>query len=230
MQVNNKLQTQITENYYTEADKYESELRNKITEVEKEFWVSDILPAIDFVKDCKALDAGCGTGMLSRMLLEWGCNVVGLDASEYMMNEAVKCLPASFQKKAAFLVGDVHQDDTFSAQTFDIITVRQMVCHLYDPLLVFQNWHKWLKAGGHILMLEGLWFRQDWMTEDLVDRLPLSCYQSRATVSYLLEKSGFQIEVNRWLPNQNGFFTNSDDIKSPHYLIIANTDSGITNR
>jgi hypothetical protein len=37
--------------------------------------------------------------------------------------------------------------------SFDWITARQVVGHFYDPLLVFENWHRWLKAGGRVLIV-----------------------------------------------------------------------------
>ena len=63
--------------------------------------------------------------------------------------------------------------------------------------------------------------RQDWNDNELVEQLPLSCCQSPATIAYLLEKSNFQIELKRWLPNINRFVIDTNNSKSPHYLIIA---------
>lgn len=221
MKTNDLLQTRITTERYMNGEKYEAEAGHGIGPVEKAAWVADILSAVAFAEGCQALDVGCGTGVFSRLLLEWGCQLVGLDASKAMLQEAEKRLPPQFQGKARFLAGDTHQPDTFSPLTFDWITARQVVGHFYDPLLVFQNWHSWLKAGGRVLILEGLWFRKGWGDDELVDMLPLSCHQTRAAVAYLLEKSGFEIETNQWLANVNDYFAGTGKSESPRYMIVA---------
>lgn len=221
VKTNDLLQARITTERYTDGEKYEAEEGHGIGPVEKSAWVADILSAVTFSEGCRVLDVGCGTGVFSRLLLEWGCELVGLDASEAMLQEAEKRLPPRFQSKARFLVGDSHQPDIFSPLTFDWITARQVVGHFYDPLVAFQNWHKWLKPEGRILILEGLWFRKGWGDDELVDLLPLSCHQTRATVAYLLEKSGFQIEVNQWLTRVNDFFVTAGRLDSPRYMIAA---------
>jgi ubiquinone/menaquinone biosynthesis C-methylase UbiE len=221
MTTNNWLQTRITAERYMDGEKYEAEEGHGIDRVEKAAWVADILPAVTFAKGCQVLDVGCGTGVFSRLLLEWGCELVGLDASEPMLQEAEKRLPPQFQDNARFVAGDTHQPETFSPLRFDWITARQVVGHFYDPLLVFQNWHRWLKPEGRILILEGLWFRKGWGDDELVDLLPLSCHQTRAAVAYLLEKSGFQIEVNQWLANVNDYFVDTGRSDSPRYMLVA---------
>lgn len=221
MNANNLLQTRITNAYYLEAETYEAEEIHGISAAERVAWVADILSVVAFGEGCQVLDVGCGTGVFSRLLLEWGCELVGLDAAEAMLREAEKRLPPQFHSKARFLAGDTHQADTFSPLTFDWITARQVVCHFYDPLLVFQNWHRWLKPEGRVLILEGLWFRKGWGDDELVDLLPLSCHQTRAAVAYLLEKSGFEIERNQWLTNINDYFVGGGESESRRYMIVA---------
>jgi len=221
MTTNDLLQVRITTERYTDGAKYEAEAGHGIGPVEKAAWTADILPAATFAAGCQVLDVGCGTGVFSRLLLEWGCELVGMDASEAMLQEAEKRLPPPFQNKARFVAGDTHQPDTFSPLTFDWITARQVVGHFYDPLLAFGNWHRWLKPGGQVLILEGLWFRKGWGDDELVDLLPLSCHQTRAAVAYLLEKSGFAVKTNQWLAHVNDYFRSTDKSESLRYLTVA---------
>ncbi len=51
--------------------------------------------------------------------------------------------------------------------------------------------------------------------------LPLSCHQTRAAVAYLLEKSGFEIEMNQWLAHVNDYFVGTGKSESRRYMIIA---------
>jgi len=90
-------------------------------------------------------------------------------------------------------VGIVH----FSAEQFDVIISRQLVNGLFDPLTAFSNWLFWLKPGGTVIAIDGLYGRSAWTGnfEEEVDLLPLSACQSMATLPYLLEKTGFEIEA-----------------------------------
>lgn len=221
MTQNNELQQRIISERYTDGAKYEAQAGHGITPTEKTAWVADVQPAINLNGNDNVLDVGCGTGVLSRLLLEWGGQLVGVDASEPMLQEARKRLPSQFQQKARFLAGDTHQPDLFSPHQFDWIATRQVVGHFYDPLLVFQNWHRWLKPNGRLLVIAGLWLRQGWGDDDLVDSLPLSCHQSRAAVAYLLEKSGFEIQQNDWLTHVNDYFAATSQSESRRYMIIA---------
>lgn len=215
-------QESITQTYYDNADEYENAVGMLITPDEKSCWTADILSAAKFAADNTVLDVGCGTGVFSQLLLEWGCQVIGLDASEPMLKAAQTKLSPSFKDKVTFHLGDTHQTDLFDLQSLDWIVSRQVVCHFYDPLLAFNNWHNWLKQDGQVLIIDGLWFREGWDNEDdLIDSLPLSCLQTRATYAYLLEKSGFKIKTNTWLHHVNEYWSNTNRSKSPLYLITA---------
>ncbi|MCU0482172.1 MAG: methyltransferase domain-containing protein, partial [Anaerolineae bacterium] len=73
---------------YAQADKYESEAGHGMTDIERDAWIGDISSAMTFAEGNKVLDVGCGTGVLSRILLESGGELVGLDASKPMVEEA----------------------------------------------------------------------------------------------------------------------------------------------
>ena len=221
MKTNQTLQEKITDIYYSDGENYEAEEGHNISETEKTAWVTDILSVAEFAPSSRVLDVGCGTGALTEMLLGWGCEVTGLDAAEPMLQSAKGKLSSMFEGKVNFVLGDSHQNDLFKSETFDWITARQVVCHFYDPLGAFKSWHSWLKPNGKIMIIEGFWQREGWNNEELVDQLPLSCHQSKALISYLLEQSGFQVETSQWLKRVNNYFSEDGKSGSIRYLVIA---------
>ena len=152
------------------------------------------------------------------MLAEWGCNVVGIDISEDMVEKARTLLPPQFESKVRFERADVHVA-SFDSASFDLIISKQVACHFYDPLQVFDNWKRWLKDKGKIAIIDGLWSRQGWTNESLIDELPLSCTQTRGTLTYLLKSAGFVIEQSHWLDHVNKYLNTVQ--QNQRYVVVA---------
>ena len=222
----NHLQSLINDIYDNEAIKYESEEGHGMSDAEKAEWQADILKLVDFTEQRSVLDVGAGTGVFTRLLASWGCHVVGIEPSVGMLRQAKSHTHPPLSTAIDFLLADTHDSQLFAPQDFDMIVSRQAVCYFHDPLLVFQNWHKWLKNEGQVVVIDGLWFREGWSKDSLVDKLPLSCLQTRATVGYLLEKSGFSIETNEWLTHVNQFLLNRGESKSLRYVVVARKSPG----
>lgn len=218
----NALQQLINQLYDDEAETYEAEPGHGISDAERECWRADISPALQLKSSSHVLDVGAGTGVFSRLVADWGHSVTGLEPSPNMLRVAEStALPQGYADRLRFVLGDAHQADLFDEATYDCIVSRQAVCYFRDPLMVFQNWHRWLKQPGCVLVVDGLWFREGWSSDELVDQLPLSCLQTRATVAYLLEKAGFRIVANRWLTTVNAHLAANGESNSPRYLVVA---------
>lgn len=105
------------------------------------------------------LDLGCGSGVQSKQLLEEGLNVVGMDLSRNMVEEAKKRAP-----NAAFMVGDIAYV-TFAKETFDGIYARASLLHIPKNLIqkVLKSLNRILKTGGVLyLALKGVRVRVRW--------------------------------------------------------------------
>jgi len=211
------LQDTINHSYDDQAKDYDTQDGHGMDAVESELWMAEVLPPKPSQPDCSVLDVGAGTGVFSSLWLEWGAAVTCLEPSEKMLEKARDNLSG----KVSFVLGDTHDPALFPDGGFDLIVSRQVACYFRDPLLVFQNWRRWLKPGGQIVLVDGLWFRDGWSDDHLVDQLPLSCLQTRATIGYLLEKSGFQILENKWLDQVNAYLSGVGQSKSPRYKIVA---------
>lgn len=217
---NLSLQQQINQLYDNIAATYDAEPGHGIGDEEYELWQREIDDAVAVAAGNRVLDVGSGTGILSQIFAQWGCSVVGVDSSLEMVAQAQTKQAPTTVTPITYVVGDTHAAELFDDRTFDLIVSRQVVCHFRDPLAVFQNWRRWLKAGGQVIVIDGLWFRAGW-DDVLVDQLPLSCLQTRATVAYLLEKAGFQIIHNNWLTRVNTYLQSVDPTASPRYMVVA---------
>ena len=114
-----------------------------------------------------------------------------------------------------------HADDhsLFETGQFDVVASRLLVNCLYDPLAAFRNWHRWLRPKGRVLVMDGLFDRDAWAGKwkGMIDSLPLSACRTTATVPYLLEQVGFEID---WVGPMNE--TNAlPAARTERYLVAA---------
>jgi len=96
------------------------------------------------VKGKKILDAGCGTGVYSKMLAEKGAKVTGIEISENMVEiakEHCKDLGVKFDKGS---VDELPYED----DSFDIIVASLVIHYFVDPTEVFKEFHRVLKKDG----------------------------------------------------------------------------------
>jgi len=138
------------------------------------------------------------------------------------------------------LVNDIETANQFYQESsFDLIICRQVVGHLTDPISTFRLWLEWLKPSGHIAIIDGLWSREDWSDEwhKYLDYFPLSCIQSWATLSYMMEQAGMAIVKKNWLDRVNHFeadrVAGTEGLPVVRYIVVGqlkdeNQDSTIT--
>ncbi|MDX3745818.1 class I SAM-dependent methyltransferase [Streptomyces sp. AK08-02] len=99
------------------------------------------------------LDLGCGTGSLSLLASEQGHRVTGVDTSRAMVEHARSKLAG---RAAVFLVGDAAAPPV-GEERFDVVLVRHVLWTLPDPARVLRRWHGLLRAGGRLVLVEGVW-------------------------------------------------------------------------
>jgi ubiquinone/menaquinone biosynthesis C-methylase UbiE len=132
-------------------NRYAFEYHQKRRSSERSFYNEFIeVPAIsglvkDLVKGKRVLDIGCGTGIFTRMIVNWGGNVTGLDISEEMIKIAREENPG-FE----FHVLDAEKTK-FSDKEFDIITSSLMIHYIDDLSVLFMEVNRILKSKGHFI-------------------------------------------------------------------------------
>ena len=96
----------------------------------------------------RVLDAGCGPGAYSQLLVNRGATVVGIDVSPRMIGHANQRL----EGRAEFHVADLGQPLDFLADgTFDIVLAPLCLDYVQDLRAVFGEFHRVLKGGGALV-------------------------------------------------------------------------------
>jgi len=132
-------------------DEYARQYHEKLLTPENSFWNNYIeRPAMTSllstrVKGKKVLDLGCGSGLFTRMLKDWGAEVVGSDISEGLLKIAKQENPdIKFVVENAASTG-------FSNETFDIVTSSMMVHYFENLEILFNEVSRILKKEGEFV-------------------------------------------------------------------------------
>ena len=140
----------------------------------------------------RVLDLGCGSGVQSKMLLEEGLQVVGLDISPEMVRIAGKKVPGT-----RFVVGDITKIP-FRKSSFNGVYARASLLHIpKEPIpKVLKSIHKILRESGvlYLALKEGKGERE---VEDKRHGRKVKRFFSFFTedeIKKLLVESGFGVE------------------------------------
>ncbi len=203
----------------SEATRYESYLGSLAREDEQAY-LADMEMACSFRCGQKVLDVGAGTGALTKILTQVaGLQLTAMEPSLPML-ELLRAKPELAEVKTVHSGCDRSADRSiFPESSFDIIVSRQVVNSLFDPLVAFENWLHWLKPRGRVLVIDGVYGRDGWtgVWEEEVDVIPLSACQSLATVAYLMESVGFEVDSVGWMPSTNKL----PATRTKRYLVAA---------
>ena len=113
-------------------------------------WMLEELPVSP---GAKALDIATGTGEFARALSPMVGAVVGLDATDAMMEQGEKFVEQAGIKNINFKKGVV-QDMPFGDASFDIVSCRYAFHHFADPKPVISEMVRVCKPGGHVIIVD----------------------------------------------------------------------------
>ena len=99
---------------------------------------------VGLVERPRVLDAGCGAGQGTQMLRNWGCDAVGVDAAEKLIELARTAYPG-----LAFTVGDLRALP-YPDKDFDAVVARYSVIHTAPDEVprVVAEFARVLRPGG----------------------------------------------------------------------------------
>jgi ubiquinone/menaquinone biosynthesis C-methylase UbiE len=103
-------------------------------------------PMIEGLEPGRAIDAASGTGRLASILSELGHDVVGVDASEPMLDRArAKGIPASFERGS-------YEDLPVDDHAFDLVTCTLALTHTTDLVPPMREFARVLRPGGRVIL------------------------------------------------------------------------------
>ncbi len=110
----------------------------------------DVLKRAGCKPGSKVLDVGAGTGVISALAQDMVGDegeVVALDPSRGMLNEAVK-------RGVRKTIQGLGEALPFPDDYFDLLTMGYALRHVSDLRRTFEEYHRVLKPGGKVLLLE----------------------------------------------------------------------------
>lgn len=104
------------------------------------------------VKGKQVLDAGCGPGVYSELLIERGAQVVAVDVSPAMIEQARWRLG----EKASVLQVNLEEPLTFArCDSFDLIISSLVLDYIADLPSLYKEFHRILRSAGYLVFSIG---------------------------------------------------------------------------
>ena len=171
-----------------------------LTSIDPNSSLSKILNLIPAVSSGYALDVGCSTGYLSKLLSQKGYKVAGIEINEDSAKKAEKfCSRVVISDLDKVLISSL-----FDIGTFDLIVYGDVLEHLKNPWLVLHESRKLLNENGYIvasipniahgaIRLSLLNGQFNYSNYGLLDNSHIRFFTKDSVIS-LFEKSGYKIE------------------------------------
>ncbi|VXA96103.1 class I SAM-dependent methyltransferase [Nocardioides sp. AX2bis] len=148
------IQQQITAYWDDRAPAYDAAQHRPGRDAEAALWAdvwSSALPA----DPVDVLDLGTGSGHAAIAVARLGHRVTGLDLSTEMVRLARRRAGA-MGNPPRFVVGDAADPDL--PGTFDVLVSRYLLWTLREPDVAVRRWHRLLRPGGRVAMVDSTWF------------------------------------------------------------------------
>jgi 2-polyprenyl-3-methyl-5-hydroxy-6-metoxy-1,4-benzoquinol methylase len=177
--------------YYNKYGKYYEEyhayFRNEVLIRRWENNLTQVKAALPVGENIKAIDFGCGTGLLSLMLLNLGCSVTAIDVSDGILSEfkkKVNELPNHLSERVCCLQGGIELLTSLPSNNFHIVCASSVMHHL-------DNYLSFLHISNKLLVPQGVIYigREPLIIkEQRVHTINLPLYMMICAVDVVLDK------------------------------------------
>ncbi|HWU16454.1 MAG TPA: class I SAM-dependent methyltransferase [Devosia sp.] len=160
---NYSIRDEIREFWSERAATFDQSVGHEVfSEAERRGWHRLIRKHLGDGKARPLLDLACGTAVISHLMNDMGFKVTGADWSEAMLEQA-RAKAAKRGADIRFIMRDAEKTGEPDA-SYDAITNRHLVWTLVDVPACFAEWHRLLKPGGKLLIIDGNMGRQSWVS------------------------------------------------------------------
>jgi ubiquinone/menaquinone biosynthesis C-methylase UbiE len=139
------------------------------------------------------VDLGTGTGACALVAAALGHRVRAYDGAEGML--AVARAAAKAQGLAVDFIAETLQDAAIAPGSADIVTLRNVLWTLEQPMAALRKARDILRPGGRVVISDGLWsvapqYRSTYPA-DIAARLPLHDGLTEDKARQMLDEAGF---------------------------------------
>ncbi len=126
----------------------------RATDPQQQQMLDDYLSRLPFPESARVLEVGCGTGAISRRLIEVAevTEVVGVDPSPGLLDRARRI--AASTPGLSFETAD-GRDLPFEDHSFDVVVAHTVVSHVPEPERLVAEASRVLKPGGVAAFFDG---------------------------------------------------------------------------
>jgi len=115
--------------------------------------IREYLSDIEFPEGARVLEIGCGVGAVTCTLAQWPkvAHATGIDRSKIFIARAHKL--AQGVRNVSFEEGD-GRHTRFAAETFDIVVLHTVICHVLEPEQVIAEAFRVMRPGGWLAVFD----------------------------------------------------------------------------
>ncbi len=115
--------------------------------------VETIISMSEVSKNDTVLDIACGTGIVACVFAKYAKNVIGLDITQDMLNQAIKTKNENHLKNIEFDLGNV-EHLPYKGNSFDIVCTRYSFHHFLNTKQVFNEMIRVCKSNGKVIVID----------------------------------------------------------------------------
>lgn len=145
-----EMKDRINEYWSSRSKEFSYARRLDLTDEQHEIWLKVLKDNLPNKNNIRALDLGTGAGFFAFLLDELGIEVVGIDYSQEMIDEANINKKELGKDKITFKRMDAMNLE-FEDESFDFIITRNVTWTLPDPKKAYEEMVRVLKPNGRLL-------------------------------------------------------------------------------